>query len=196
MEHEAATSHPSNPQSLATRVPINREMSDQLFSLVCLVHREQETDSLREIYWQGLKDFSMDQARAVAEAIVNETKFWPTPARLREMAGIPNLEERQAWEASEALDRVLERIRPASRNAAIRADFVAHIKTCLADDPITKTLEAFGGNDLEYAVTLLCQHPKMLRSTDEREPVGLEMNTVDVFKRHWLAAWKKVKGEK
>lgn len=184
------TSPPSKPSSIAMRVPITREASDQIFSLVCLMHREVETDTLRDLYWRGLEDLTMDQAKTIAEIILKSTAFWPTPGKLRELAGIPNPEETRKRAALLDLDKVLGRLKTCAHDTRLRADFLANVKRNLAKDPITRAMEIFGGGSLTYAVDLLCMHPRFLRADDDRESIGLELSAIEKIEAKWFAAWR------
>src|ERR1700761_354801 len=99
----AETSPRKTASSLVERKPVTREMIDRIFSLICLLHREQETEVLQELYWQGLSDLTDGQAALLGSLIVRETEFWPAPARLRRLVGIPSAEDAQAAHAKAKL---------------------------------------------------------------------------------------------
>lgn len=194
MEPAAGTSHPSNPSSqIELAKPIDRETSDRIFSLVCLIHREQETQTLRELYWQGLGDLTMQQARQLADLIVKETEFWPTPARLRRLAGAqrtPTPEQIEEADALRDLGAALDTLAPASRDSRRREQFIAQLKADMTNHRITKTISSFGSGSLAAGLELLCGHPRFTRPDEGREALGLELSSIEKLERRWIAAWK------
>jgi hypothetical protein len=188
MTKENVQSHPSS--SITASRSATRAAVDQLFSLLCLVHRAERSQELAELYWMGLSDLSQDQIAKLGTLVLKETNFWPSPGRLRELLGLPTAAELEEREAAEGLRSVLASLRPVARDPRRRDVWMA--KAILMEDRIGRTLARFGSGDVECAVRVLCQHPTFAGRDAERESLGLELSAIEKLERRWLAAWKAV----
>ena len=186
-----ATSARQN-QSAALTKPVTRAAVKNLLSVICLTHRAEPTKELEEIYWLGLSDLTTDQISKLALLVVRQTKFWPSPAVLREMVGLPTAEQVVESNALAGLSTLLKALRMFITWEPLKRDKWLEELSAQKDDPIRKTLIQFGNGNLECAINLICLHPALRRGDEEPEALGLELNAVQKLEQRWIAAWRNV----
>jgi len=178
---------------------VDRLTVQKLFLLVCLLHRETPSAELEEQYQMALSDLTMVQAAALTEKIRNDTKFWPAPARLRELAGLPDAEQR-AQAAEEQTRNIalagLQRVLDSMRMARVHKDGIARDKWTdeahvRGDPKITAVLTKFGGT-FACAIDILISHPQLLDGSEQGESLGLTLSSIEKLEKRWIAAWKAV----
>jgi hypothetical protein len=94
-------------------------------------YRQEATKALYEGYWQGLKDLPLEAVRLAVTRALRESRFLPTVAELRELAGVVTPEDRcvQVWEVV--------------RRAVYRFGYYTSVDF---DDPLTNaTIRNLGG---------------------------------------------------
>lgn len=72
----------------------------RLFTLLSQTFDKEASDALAQIYFDGLKDFAIEQVAAAVNQAVRTKKFWPKVAELRELIeGSVDDRAAQAWAA-------------------------------------------------------------------------------------------------
>lgn len=148
------------------------------------------------------KHLTPEQILALAEKAVEECEFWPNPARLLRLAGIPSEEQKKEADNTQtekdALDglawflKVLRGFRHESTETRIKR--MGELKVPpLSEKTWVKTLVKFGGGNLDSGVELLLQHPSLRQNGDEVSGFGLDLNSVQKCEQRWVKCWR---GEK
>lgn len=149
-----------------------------------------------EIYFLTLStELKPEKIEALIPIALSQTDFWPSPARLLRLAGVPNREERIETEAAHALERVMLEVAKVARDDLKRRRLVDEIEATAPNERTTRALRIFGGGDLNAAMILMSQHPRLKRSDDEREGLGLELSSIEKLERRWLNAWKETENK-
>jgi hypothetical protein len=140
----------------------------------------------------ALSDLTMSRVPLLTEKIRKETKFWPPPARLRELAGLPDPEQGAQEVALAGLQRVLDSMRMARvhKDGIARDKWTdeAHVR---GDPKITAVLTKFGGT-FACAIDILISHPQLLDGSEQGESLGLTLSSIEKLEKRWIAAWKAV----
>lgn len=143
---------------------------------------------------------------ALTRAQNEESKFFPPPARLRELADIETPDQCSERQAREGLDWVIWRIRKhgvegrCRRGALLRsagrdesgyhAEEWEQIPPPPTPDPIRSALEQLGAGDVEAGVKLIAEHP-LVRGADEYPSLGLKLSAIEKLEARWIEAWRK-----
>lgn len=186
------TPGPSSPSGhIELSTPVTEPAIRDLVSLLCLVHQREQSREMDQVYWLGLSDLSMAQARRLGEMIPRETEFWPSPCRLRKLLGIQSTEDLAESEAAHVLECVLTSLEPHVADPKRREGWIEHVKANKPpSDPVLRAITRIGSGSFESGVEWLALHPRFRGAGDARESLSYELTAIEKLEARWLAAWR------
>lgn len=159
---------------------------------------------VQELYLACLAELTEEQAiTALSRATLEESRFFPPPARLRELGGCETENSRSEREAQDGLQWVLWRIRKhgtegrPARGAMIRDATREHqavyesIPCPTTPEPIRNTLEELGAGNVQAGVTLMAMHPLLDRDPDAYDNLSFRLSATEKLEQRWLEAWRR-----
>lgn len=184
--------------------PITRKMTRELVSLICVLHRAEQSEEINRVYHAALCDLTIAQGMRLLELIPRETKFWPSPRLLRELLDIPSIEDQRKAEQEAEFNRAkkdMQMVMDSLRKNRVHRELPQREKWIAAqresgeknlaegEAPIYRTILNFGGT-LECAVDMLCEHPQMRNPEEDRPEIGFTLSALDRLEKRWYIAWK------
>lgn len=166
------------------------------------------TEEVQAAYSIALEDLAPEQLALAFSRASRESKFWPSPAVLRELAGIETPDqssERQAREDLEWLLWFLRRhgiegrprhgacLQEAGRDGT--GEWQPALYELIPAPPIPErvrnTVAELGAGDGKVGVQLIASHPLLSKDLDEYPTLGLKLSAIEKLEARWIAAWKK-----
>jgi len=208
-EGQNRVSQPGTLQRLTSSFACSEkgEAITQAVALLSLPYERPITEpAVFALYQETLQDLTADQlVTAFTRAQMEESRFFPPPARLRQLAGCETPDQCSEREARDGLSWVMWRLRRfgiegRSRKIVATAGIIGaigaigSIEECPpTPEPIRKALENLGEGDVERGVRLLAMHP-MVQSyyvDAEQQGLGLTLSSIEKLERRWLEAWRR-----
>jgi hypothetical protein len=160
------------------------------------------------LYRETVEDLTAEQViTALARAQTEEGKFFPPPARLRELAGMEKPGQCSDRLAREALQWVMWRIRNhgvggvAKRGKSLGVsnerppeEQFEWIPCPVTPGPVRRALEEFGGGDVEAGVQLIALHPMLSKSRLDGFMMGPVVSAIEKVEARWHDAWVRTNG--
>lgn len=164
---------------------------------------------VQAMYLETLSGLTEEQViTALERAQHQEAKFFPPPARLKELAVDETPDQCSEREALDGMQWVIWRIRRhgvesrARNGALIRAQGrdeqgVWHeaeyeqIPPPPTPERVRNTLEEFGYGDVQTGVKMVAEHPLVKYDPDEYPTVGLRLVAIEKLEARWVQAWRK-----
>ena len=162
------------------------------------------------LYLEALADISEASiAEAFERAGREESRFFPPPARLRELAGAVTADQAEEQAARAALEEVVHKIRLHGSGEAMRpyvrrkpeapkeGTWTSHpqyftiIEPTLPPERSRRALELLGYGDRYAGLRLVAEHPTLRSDSADVEPLGLDLNAIERLEKRWIEAWQR-----
>lgn len=164
------------------------------------------------LYSEALEDLTAEQLAQAFSRAETELEFWPSPGKLRQLAGIetpPQFSERRAKEDLSFLVSVLRDhgIQGKPKNGALiqpehrdeERNFVQARYEKIPPPPLPDTvrnaLAELGDGDRMEGAKLVAMHPMLSKDPDEYPTLNFKLSAIEKLEARWLEAWRRANAE-
>jgi hypothetical protein len=179
----------------------------QSMEILAACHNRQLTEATVAVYLQALTDVPVVRVAEAFQVAVRESKFFPSPAHLRELAGMPTISQVSEAEADKVLRWLLWRIEKHGVDGhALRGKLIVgerrdgkeivdavyeKIPAPELSERVVAALEYLGYGSQARGMALLAEHPLWALGVADYPTVGLRLTAAEKIEARWLEAWKK-----